>query len=260
MTKAESSRTIQRKECTENQYFVLMCSRASFRTTAQSVGIRRYDSESRFAEGLLEEDSVYQFTASSNDPSVGDMKSASESSLVPAAQSGGHGAYGELWGRHREMIFRIVQRIVKNREDAEDVLQDTWIKAFLNISAFDGRSAFSTWVTRIAINSALMKLRKRRWHMETSLDDHGDADPCRFPEIAELSPDPEEDCIRRERQFRARRAVQRLSPNLRKVIELRLSMDGSIEEIASITGISAAATKSRLLRARLALRKRLERL
>jgi RNA polymerase sigma factor (sigma-70 family) len=203
---------------------------------------------------------VYQFTASSNEPSVSVMKSASESSLVPAAQSSGHRVYAELWGRHRGMIFRIVQRIVKNREDAEDVLQDTWIKAFLNISAFDGRSAFSTWVTRIAINSALMKLRKRRWHIEISLDDHGDTEPCRFIEIAESSPDPEEDCIRRERQLRARRAIQRLSPNLRKVLELRMSMDGSIQEIASITGISATATKSRLLRARLILRKRLERL
>lgn len=201
---------------------------------------------------------MYRFTVSSKDPSVNVMKSASESSLVPAAQSGGHGAYDELWRRHREMIFRIIQRIVKNREDAEDVLQDTWIKAFLNISAFDGRSAFSTWVARIAINSALMQLRKRRWHMETSLDDHCSADPSRFPEIAESSSNPEEDCIQRERQFRARRAVQRLSPNLRKVIELRLSMDASIKEIASITGISPAATKSRLLRARVALRKRLE--
>ena len=203
---------------------------------------------------------MYQFTASSNDPSVSVVKSASDSSLVPAAQSGGHVAYAELWGRHREMIFCIVQRIVKNREDAEDVLQDTWIKAFVSISAFDGRSAFSTWVTRIAINSALMKLRKRRWHMEISLDDHGDADSCRLHEIAESSPGPEEDCILRERQFKARRAVECLSPNLRRVIELHLSMDGSIKEIASITGISAAATKSRLLRARLALRKRLERL
>jgi len=177
---------------------------------------------------------------------------------VAAAQSGAHPAYVELCLRHREMVFRTVQRITRNREDAEDVLQESWMRGFMNIRRFDGRSAFSTWLTRIAINAALMLLRKRRNFHEHSLDEHLEPNLPRIRETHEPSQDPEAHLLAREEQLLVRRAIRRLPPRLRLVVELRQSQEGSIQEIASLAGISVAATKSRLLRARLALRRPLQ--
>ena len=123
------------------------------------------------------------------------FRTASDESLVATAQSGGYSAYAERCRRHRESVFRTVQRITRNKEDAEDALQDSWMKAFINIGRFHGKSAFSTWLTRIAINSALMILRKRRWHMEASLDNPADSDNSKRQEIVEPSHNPEELCI-----------------------------------------------------------------
>src|SRR5271156_1803220 len=89
---------------------------------------------------------------------------ASDALLVMSAQSGEQLAYVELCRRHREMVFRTVLRITHNPDDAEDVLQDSWMRAFAHIGTFDGRSAFSTWVTRIAINSAFGMIRKSGRH------------------------------------------------------------------------------------------------
>src|SRR5580704_12567839 len=110
----------------------------------------------------LKGDSVYPLLRTS-DHQVPGATIASDESLVETAQNGGHWAYVELCGRYRESMFRIVQRITKNSHDTEDVLQDAWMRGFVHIRTFDGRAAFSTWITRIAINSALMMLRKRRW-------------------------------------------------------------------------------------------------
>jgi RNA polymerase sigma-70 factor, ECF subfamily len=202
---------------------------------------------------------VYRVTGNSDDP-IGLMASVSDESLVVMAQNGGHWAYAELCRRHRVLVSSIVQRITKNSYDTEDVLQDCLMKAFVHIKTFDGRSSFSTWLTRIAINSALMILRKRRWHLEASLDDQGDSDRSRLLEIAEPSDDPEEYLIHLEGQSRVREAVQRLPASLRKVAEVRQSLDISVREIATVTGLSISATKSRLRRARLALREPLQRM
>jgi len=182
----------------------------------------------------------------------------SDESLVETAQHGGHWAYVELCGRYRDLIFRIVQRITKNSHDTEDVLQDAWMRGFVHIRTFDGRSTFSTWLTRIAINSALMMLRKRRWHLEASLDDQESSDGGVRFEIVEPSNGPEEILLRREKLLRVRQAIDRLPPSLRAVAELRQSTDGSLKEMATLTGMSVPATKSRLARARFALRKQLE--
>src|SRR6202023_2314880 len=95
--------------------------------------------------------------------------------------------YAELCRRHREKVFRTVLRITRNMDDAEDVLQDSWMRAFTHLGSFDGRSAFSTWVTRIAINSALGMIRKSGRHKEVSLDDPSDPDRPRLEEMLELS-------------------------------------------------------------------------
>jgi RNA polymerase sigma-70 factor (ECF subfamily) len=200
--------------------------------------------------------SLYPLPGTS-DPQV-PATTASDDSLVETAQDGGHWAYVELCGRYRELIFCIVQRITKNSHDTEDVLQDAWMRGFVHIRTFDGRAAFSTWLTRIAINSALMMLRKRRWHLEASLDDQKDSDVSGRLEILEPSDGPEDTLLRKERLSLVRQAIDGLPPSLRSVAELRQSTDGSLREMATLTGISVPATKSRLARARFALRKHLE--
>lgn len=185
------------------------------------------------------------------------LKSASEEHLISAAKFGEHCAYVELCGRRRESIFLAVHRITRNREDTEDAIQDALMKGFIHIRTFDGRSAFSTWLTRIAINSALMILRKRKGHIEVSLTDHPDDDTSEIPVIVEPSHGPEEHCIRRQRELLLRQAVLHLPPNLRTIVEIHQAQEGSIQEIATTIGISVPAAKSRLMRARVRLRKHL---
>ena len=194
----------------------------------------------------------------SSDHQVPGAIRASDESLVGMAQNGEHRAYVELCGRYRELIFCIVQRITRNSHDTEDVLQEAWMRGFVHIRTFDGRAAFSTWLTRIAINSALMMLRKRRWHVEASLDDQKDSEVSGRLEIVEPSNGPEDTLLCKERLLLVRQAIDGLPPSLRRVAELRQSTDGSLKEMATLTGISVPATKSRLARARFALRKHLE--
>jgi RNA polymerase sigma-70 factor, ECF subfamily len=184
-------------------------------------------------------------------------RSATDEVLVAAAKLGDRLAFVELWARHSNTAFRMVYRITGNHEDAEDVIQDAWIKAYVHLNTFDGRAKFSTWLTRIAINSALMILRRKRARPETSMEiTVGDTWPCR--EIADQTKNVEELYARHERVERLRRAICHLQPTLRNVVELRQSDDRSVKEIAEFAGISVAATKSRLLRARKILRKALE--
>ena len=201
---------------------------------------------------------MYHVSESSDNQLSGVTVAASDESLVVTAQNGGHWAYVELCRRYRKLMFGIVQRITRNSHDTEDVLQDAWMRGFVHIKTFDGRAAFSTWLGRIAINSALMMVRKSRWRMEASLDDYGDLDVSSRLEIVERSYGPEETLLRKERQLRLRQAIKRLPPRLRRVVELRQYIDASLKEIATITGISVPAIKSRLARARRALRRHLE--
>src|ERR1700691_2875465 len=131
--------------------------------------------------------------------SASSLTNASDALLVTAAQNGEHRAFVELCRRHREMVFRTVLRITHNIDDAEDILQDAWMRAFGHMGTFDGRSEFSTWVTRIAINSALTMIRRRRTKKESSLDDPSAPGNCRAKEMSEPSRNPEERCLERER-------------------------------------------------------------
>ena len=184
-------------------------------------------------------------------------RSATDEVLVEAAKLGDRLAFVELWARHSNTAFRMVYRIMGNHEDAEDVLQDAWIKAYVHLNTFDGRAKFSTWLTRIAINSALMILRRKRARPETSME-ITDGDIWPYREIADQTKNVEELYARHERVDHLRRAICHLQPALRNVVELRQSDDRSLKEIAEFAGISVAATKSRLLRARKILRKALE--
>jgi RNA polymerase sigma-70 factor (ECF subfamily) len=189
--------------------------------------------------------------------SVDSLTATSDALLVTSAKNGEHLAYVELCRRHREMVFRVALKITRNRDDAEDVLQDSWMRALTHIGSFDGRSTFSTWVTRIAINSALMILRKRRTRKESSLDDPIDPGDCRVTEIREPSRNPEERCLETERLRLVRQAIKRLPSKLRTAIEIRQSQDGPVTELAMLAGVSLPTMKSRLVTARLRLRESL---
>jgi len=174
--------------------------------------------------------------------------------LVTAAKSGDALAFAELWDRHSRRAFKTVYRITRNREDAEDVIQDAWMKAYFNLKAFDGRAAFSTWMTRIAINTALMALRRKRIRPETSME-IADGDTWRDWEITDHSKSIEQQYVEHENGRRLRQAIGRLRPGLRTVVEIHQSNDGPVKEIAHLAGLSISATKSRLLRARSVLRR-----
>jgi RNA polymerase sigma factor (sigma-70 family) len=176
--------------------------------------------------------------------------------LVAAAKRGEAGALDFLYQQSSPKILRVLYRITKNREDAEDALQDSLLRALLHLKDFDGRSSFSTWLTRIAINSALMNRRKDRRAREVSLDEMDDSGKeWLHHQIADESPNPEQHCVALERQQLVSRAVGRLRPRVRAVVEFRQLKEFSMRETAKKLGISVAAAKGRLFHARAALRK-----
>jgi RNA polymerase sigma factor (sigma-70 family) len=183
------------------------------------------------------------------------LSQASDEALVEAAKSGEKLAFVEICNRYAKWVFRTVYRVTKNEEDAEDALQEAFLSAFIHLKSFDGRSKFSTWLTRIAINAALMTLRKRRTRREAAIEINTDEDTWTPWDIPDRTTDIESRFIQSEREFHLKQAIRRLKPALREVIEIQRVHDGSIKEIAKIAGISVAATKSRLIRARVALRR-----
>jgi RNA polymerase sigma-70 factor (ECF subfamily) len=181
---------------------------------------------------------------------------ATDEVLVAAAKLGDQPAFLELWRRHSNRVFKTAYGITGKREDAEDVIQDVWIKAYLHLNTFEGRATFSTWLTRIAMNSSLMILRRKHSRPETSME-VTDGDTWQHWDIADQAKNVEELYARRENVERLRQAIRCLRPTLRIVVEIRQSDDRSVQEIAELVGLSVAATKSRLERARKILRKAL---
>jgi RNA polymerase sigma-70 factor (ECF subfamily) len=177
-----------------------------------------------------------------------------EAQLVSAAKSGDDVAFVELSKRHSNMVLRQAYRIVKNRQDAEDVLQESLIRAFLHLKDFEERSSFSSWLTRIAINFSLMSLRKKRGHVETSMDVINDDHGLLHWEPKDPGENPECHFSRREREELLDGAIRQLPPTLRQVVQLKLIDERSGEEVSQTLGITASAAKSRLARAKTALR------
>lgn len=183
-----------------------------------------------------------------------------ESTLVAQAREGDTVAFGELVRRYEGKIFRLAQHITQNREDAEDVLQETFLKAYEHLDQFQGNSKFYTWIVRIAVNQALMKLRRRKADRSVSLDETIDTgEDTIVREIAAWGEDPEQRFSREELGELLDSAVQGLEPPYRSVFVLRDIEDLSTEETADALGLSIPAVKSRLLRARLQLREKLTR-
>ncbi len=181
-----------------------------------------------------------------------------ETLLVEAARSGDIGAFESLVRRYDRNVFRIAQHITQNREDAEDVVQDAFLKAYQNLGQFQGQSKFYTWLVRIAVNEALMRLRRRRPERMVSIDEDVKTEEDSMPrEIADWSPNPEQQYTQAELKEILGKTIQGLPPSFRTVFVLRDVEGLSTEETASALELSVPAVKSRLLRARLQLRERL---
>lgn len=178
----------------------------------------------------------------------------SDEILASRAKSGDMDAFVELSQRHANRVFQTAYRVTRNRQDAEDVLQEAFLNAFTHLKNFEGRSSFSTWLTRIAINSSLMTLRKRRNSHEIPID--GGDGTGNFVTWEPQSPmdDPESHYVRGERRKSLRKAIHRLPPIYREVIQLQEANERSLREIAQSLGITVPAVKSRLARAKSALR------
>lgn len=183
-----------------------------------------------------------------------------ETSLVAKAKAGDPAAFAELVTHYDRRVFRMAKQITQNDEDAEDVLQETFLKAYSHLDDFQGNSKFYTWLVRIAVNEALMKLRKRRSDKTVPLDDPIDTgEDVVAREIAVWDENPEDTYSREELGKILDDAVQGLKPAYRTVFILRDIEEMSIEETADALNLSISAVKSRLLRARLQLRERLTR-
>jgi RNA polymerase sigma-70 factor, ECF subfamily len=195
-------------------------------------------------------------TSSSPDRLVGQKDAA----LVAGAKTGDARAFERLVERHKRRIFLIAQRMTRNREDAEDVVQQSFQKAFINLKKFEGDSLFSTWLTRIAINEALMLLRRKRGSRDVPIAESRPEDGAALPlDFPDSGPNPEDSCLQRERERILCAAVNELKPGLRKAIELTEFGELSTGEAAQVMGLSVAAVKARLFHGRKELRHRLKR-
>ena len=179
-----------------------------------------------------------------------------EDKLVAAARAGDQDAFGELIMRHADRVFRVTHGITRHREDAEDALQESIASAFVHLASFKEASSFSTWLTRIAINAALMRLRRKRLSREVPIDEPKEVAlvPGSWVTIDAL-PNPEEWYTNHEHCKILRQAVAKLRPSLRKTIEVYNLQENTLQETAKILGISTAAVKARMFHARTALRR-----
>src|SRR6266446_6810685 len=181
----------------------------------------------------------------------------SDEALVAATKLGDTLAFEELVLRHKQRVFAVAQRITNNREDAEDVAQESFHKAFLHLDAFQEKSRFSTWLTRIAMNEAFMLLRRRRGFLEVLPESPDDGVESGSDAFVDRNPNPEESCWRHERTELLTEAINRLSPKIRRTILLRDIEERSAQETARILGTSISAVKARVFQGRRKLRRTL---
>ena len=188
-----------------------------------------------------------------------DRLSRDEASVVTAAMEGDAGAFGVLAANYRGKILNRVRHITGNFDDAEDVTQQALMKAFISISGFRGMSSFSTWLTRIAINEALMLRRKPRTRLEVGWSSSLGNENGVVPEIADDRPNPEQSYEKQERRQLMKTALKALNPDSRIALETCDLNEYSLKDLALIQGSSVGAAKSRLFRSRKLLRARVNR-
>jgi len=184
---------------------------------------------------------------------------ATENALLNEARNGNPDAFGLLVDHYRQNLYRLTLRITGNPEDAEDALQDALMNAYCNLQRFRGNSRFYTWMSRIALNQALMSLRRRRRTRQVTFSSLESAQPegTAKLEIEDSGLSPEDLFANGELEQVLNRALRRLGPRLSSVFILRNVYGFSAMELTRMLGLSAPAVKSRLLRARTRLRKRL---
>jgi RNA polymerase sigma-70 factor, ECF subfamily len=186
------------------------------------------------------------------------IRADNEADLVAAAKSGSLPSFDALVNRYERRIFRLAINITRNREDAEDVLQDAFLKCFQHFDEFRGDSRFYSWLVRIAVNEALMKLRKRRSDRSLPIEDAVDGEGETIPgEVMEWRPGPEQILAQAELRIILERAVQTLPAPQRAAFRLRDVEGLSTEETAELLNLTEAAVKSSLHRARAGLREQL---
>lgn len=181
--------------------------------------------------------------------------SGSDETLLRLARGGSHAAFAELQRAYSRRVYRQILSITRNREDAEDALQDTFLSAYLALPSFEGKSKLSSWLTRIGINSALMILRRRRCRPEASLEQPDFEGDCTSIDIRDSALDPEQLYDQQQRCQAIHHALQRLDPKSRTAMGIRVTEENSMKEIAQGLGVSVASVKARLHRARKHLRR-----
>jgi RNA polymerase sigma-70 factor (ECF subfamily) len=193
--------------------------------------------------------------------SVDTLAGKGDMALVIAAQQGNREAFESLVARHEQKIYFYALRMTRNRQDAEDVAQQSFQKAFTHLGAFEGKSSFSTWLTSVATNEALMLLRRSRGSREVPIEDaRGNEESAFVPEIPDSGPGPEDSYSQRERKRILFAAMNQLTPGVRKAIELRELRELSTEETARLMGLSVGAVKARVFHGRKKLREILKRI
>jgi RNA polymerase sigma-70 factor (ECF subfamily) len=185
------------------------------------------------------------------------QEAVKEALMIEMAKRGDEAAFGQLQLRHRRRLSYAASRILRNLDDAEDVVQESFLRAYCHIRTFDARSQFSTWITRIVINTALMSLRKKCRHVDVSIND-GLPENEGYWELPDRSPDVESRIVRSGCLYHLSSAIQALPPILRNVVEIRLARDGTLREVAEATDVSIPAAKTRLHRAKQRLRESLD--
>jgi RNA polymerase sigma-70 factor (ECF subfamily) len=188
------------------------------------------------------------------------MRQESDGALVTAAKRGNARAFEDLFLLHGRRVFAVAQRITNNREDAEDVVQETFRKVFLHLDDFQEKSRFSTWLIRIAMNEAFMLVRRRRAVVETLSENTEDGAKSLADPFVDQSPNPEEAYWRRERSELLTGAINRLGPKMRRAILLRDIEGRSVEETAELLGSSRSAVKARVFQGRRKLHRMVNRL
>ena len=205
--------------------------------------------------GAMTEGQVGSEVIYDNEPDVAQYSFASENHLLSAAKRGDQQAFVELCGRHGGHVKKKIFSIVRNEEDAEDALQETFLRAFVHLEGFRRTCKFSTWITTIGINSALMTLRKRKSRREVQAEIvNAEGEALEPPEYADLSPSPEERRLKNQMALLVLRDIERLNPHLRAAITLFYSSECSLEELATTLNLTVATVKSRLMRGRKRLR------
>ena len=182
----------------------------------------------------------------------------SDNQLLSEAKSGDQQAFAELCLRYRGMLMNRIYRIVRHQEDAEDVLQETYLKAYQHLQTFRGACSFSTWLVAIGTNMSLMLLRRRKILGKYSSDAVTEDGDTLVMEWQDTAPDPEQRCMMSQTRQKLKHALTRLSPQVRTLLEMYYKHELRLKDAAQILGISEATTKSKLLRARRTLRRALK--